>query len=176
MSLRCRLILIFSDTHDTLSSSIGCRTERRERKEWKVKTHDLSSSAVAAAFITIPLVASTGCDWVARSNPGAWLIVRHDACRTESWQPWGKLEAWRERDGKDSVCCRFNLLSEEQEGGELLMSEIFTNAEKGGEFFMDTERQFRAAVTPIPSPQSSGDFSALSPVGVGCVMSMERIL
>ncbi|XP_050225479.1 uncharacterized protein LOC126674963 [Mercurialis annua] len=145
-------------------------TERRERKGWKVKIHDLSGSAVAAAFITTPFVPSTGCDWVAKSNPGAWLIVRPDMCRSESWQPWGKLEAWRERGIRDSICCRFHLLSESQESGDVLMSEIFMNAEKGGEFFIDTDRQMRAAATPIPSPQSSGDFSGLSPAG-GFVMS-----
>lgn len=145
--------------------------ERRERKGWKVKIHDLSGSAVAAAFITTPFVPSTGCDWVARSNPGAWLIVRPDICRPESWQPWGKLEAWRERGIRDSVCCRFRLISDDQEGGELLISEIFINAEKGGEFFIDTDRQMRAAATPIPSPQSSGDFAALGPVVGGFVMS-----
>ncbi|KAF5451862.1 hypothetical protein F2P56_026924 [Juglans regia] len=144
--------------------------ERRERKGWKVKIHDLSGSAVAAAFITTPFVPSTGCDWVARSNPGAWLIVRPDVCRPESWQPWGKLEAWRERGIRDSVCCRFRLISDDQEGGELLISEIFINAEKGGEFFIDTDRQMRAAATPIPSPQSSGDFAALGPVVGGFVM------
>ncbi|KAM7273500.1 hypothetical protein ACFE04_028164 [Oxalis oulophora] len=140
--------------------------ERRERKGWKVKIHDLSGSAVAAAFITTPFVPSTGCDWVAKSNPGAWLIVRPDACRPESWQPWGKLEAWRERGIRDAICCRFHLLSDSQEGsGDVLMSEILMSAEKGGEFFIDTDRQMRT--TPIPSPQSSGDFSGLGPGGVG---------
>ncbi|GKV47572.1 hypothetical protein SLEP1_g54468 [Rubroshorea leprosula] len=145
--------------------------ERRERKGWKVKIHDLSGSAVAAAFITTPFVPSTGCDWVAKSNPGVWLIVHPDACRPESWLPWGKLEAWRERGIRDSVCCRFHLLSEGQDGGEFLMSEVLINADKGGEFFIDTDRQTRTAVTPIPSPQSSGDFSALSPIGAGFVMN-----
>ncbi|QHO24361.1 uncharacterized protein DS421_12g371580 [Arachis hypogaea] len=109
-----------------------------------------------------------------RSNPGAWLIVRPDACRPESWQPWGKLEAWRERGLRDSVCFRFHVLSEAREGGELLMSEIFLSAEKGGEFFIDTERHMRtanASANPVPSPQSSGDFGALTPVGGGFVMS-----
>ncbi|XP_073124464.1 uncharacterized protein [Henckelia pumila] len=142
--------------------------ERRERKGWRVKIHDLSGSAVAAAFITTPFVPSTGCDWVAKSNPGAWLIVRPDACRPESWQPWGKLEAWRERGIKDSICCRFHLLSDGLEGGELLMSEILIDAEKGGEFFIDTDRQ---GASPLPSPQSSGDFTALSPITGGFVMS-----
>ncbi|KAB1220139.1 hypothetical protein CJ030_MR3G006629 [Morella rubra] len=155
------------------TDSSDLETARRERKGWKVKIHDLSGSAVAAAFITTPFVPSTGCDWVARSNPGAWLIVRPDICRPESWQPWGKLEAWRERGIRDSVCCRFRLLSEGQEGPELLISEIFINAEKGGVFFIDTDRQMRAAeaASPIPSPQSSGDFAALGPVIGGFVMS-----
>lgn len=150
-------------------------TERRERKGWKVTIHDLSGSAVAAAFITTPFVPSTGCDWVARSNPGAWMIVSPDPCRPESWQPWAKLEAWRERGSiRDSVCCRFRLLSECQEAAELLMSEIHINAEKGGEFFIDTDRQMQAAAAaapPIPSPQSSGDFAALGPAVGGFVMS-----
>ncbi|KAK4416152.1 hypothetical protein Salat_2722600 [Sesamum alatum] len=156
------------------SSSNGFSTEieRRERKGWKVKIHDLSGSAVAAAFITTPFVPSTGCDWVAKSNPGAWLIVRADPCRSESWQPWGKLEAWRERRGvRDSVCCRFHLLSDRHEGGELLMSEILINAEKGGEFFIDTDRPVPDMATPVPTPQGSGDLAALSPVSGGFVMS-----
>lgn len=148
-------------------------SDRRERKGWKVKIHDLSGSAVAAAFITTPFVPSTGCDWVARSNPGAWLIVRPDACRPESWQPWGKLEAWRERGIRDSICCRFHLMSEGQEGGDFLMSEMFINAERGGEFFIDTDKQMRAmaAAAPLPSPKSSGDYAALGAIVGGFVMS-----
>ncbi|KAL0397484.1 UNVERIFIED_CONTAM: hypothetical protein Scaly_0196800 [Sesamum calycinum] len=125
----------------------------------------------SAAFITTPFVPSSGCDWVAKSNPGAWLIVRPDACRPESWQPWGKLEVWRERGIRDSICFRFHVFSDGQEGGEFLMSELLINAEKGGEFFIDTDRQIRGAATPVPSPQSSGDFAALSPVTGGFVMS-----
>ncbi|XWS64958.1 hypothetical protein CRYUN_Cryun05aG0048900 [Craigia yunnanensis] len=125
------------------ADSSDIETERRERKGWKVKILDLSGLAVAAAFITTPFVASTACDWVARSNLGAWLIVRPDVCRPESWLPWGKLEAWRERGIRDS----------------------------GGEFFIDTDRQMREAPTPVPSPQSSGDVSALSPIAGGFVMS-----
>ncbi|KAL4563646.1 hypothetical protein LXL04_027691 [Taraxacum kok-saghyz] len=146
-------------------------TERRERKGWKVKIHDLSGSAVAAAFMTTPFVPSTGCDWVARSNPGSWLIVRPDAFRPENWLPWGKLEAWRERGGvRDSIFIRFHLLSDGQDGGELLMSEILINAERGGEFFIDTDRQ-ASTNSSIPSPQSSGDFAGLSPADSGFVMS-----
>ncbi|XP_042504942.1 uncharacterized protein LOC122081760 [Macadamia integrifolia] len=144
--------------------------ERRERKGWKLMIHDLSGSAVAAAFMATPFVPSMGCDRVARSNPGAWLIVRPDACGLESWQPWGKLEAWRERGIKDSICCRFHLLSEGQEGGELLFSEIMINADKGGVFFIDTDKQTQSG-TPVPSPQSSGDFASLSPIVGGFVMN-----
>lgn len=154
------------------ASGSDVETERRERKGWKVKIHDLSGSAVAAAFITTPFVPSTGCDWVARSNPGAWLIVRPDPCRSECWEPWGKLEAWRERGGiRDSVCCRFCLL---QEGADFLVSEININAEKGGVFFIDTDRQMKTAATaatPIPSPRSSGDYAGLNPPVGGFVMS-----
>lgn len=150
-------------------------TERRERKGWKVTIHDLSGSAIAAAFITTPFVPSCGCDWVARSNPGSWLIVRPDSCRPDSWQPWGKLEAWRERGVRDLVCCRFHLIFEIHDGGggEILMSEIFLNTEKGGEFVIDVDRQVQAAgtVTPVSSPQNSGDLTALSPVAGGFVMS-----
>ncbi|KAL7120752.1 hypothetical protein ACP275_02G141300 [Erythranthe tilingii] len=174
------------DPLSTFASSSGDGshqdTERRERKGWNVKIHDLSGSAVAAAFITTPFVPSTGCDWVARSNPGAWLIVRPDPYQHDSWQPWGKLEAWRERRGggiiRDSVNFRFHVFSDGQEGGKnLLISEISLGAEKGGEFFIDTDRQIRAtaeaaaAAAAVPSPQSSGDFTELSPVAGGFVMS-----
>ncbi|KAE8668838.1 glycine-rich protein A3-like [Hibiscus syriacus] len=152
------------------ADNIDIETGRRERKGWKVKIHDLSGSAVAAAFITTPFVPSTGCDWVAKSNPGAWLILRPGTLRPQSWLPWGKLEAWRERGIRDSLCCRFNLLSEAQDS-EVLMSEIHMNAEKGGEFFIDTDKQMWHAPTPLPSPQSSGDFSALNPNLGGFVMS-----
>lgn len=158
-------------------------SERRERKGWKVKIHDLSGSAVAAAFITTPFVPSSGCDWVARSNPGAWLIVRPDPSGgPDGWQPWGKLEAWRERGMRDSVCCRFRLLSEGHwGGGDVLLPEISINAEKGGEFFIDTDRQMKAVgaqqatPSPVPSPHSSGDFTSLGPSVGGFVMSC-RIL
>ncbi|KAE8729662.1 hypothetical protein F3Y22_tig00003435pilonHSYRG00029 [Hibiscus syriacus] len=72
--------------------NLDIETGRRERKGWKVKIHDLSGSAVAAAFITTPFVPSTGYDWVAKSNPRAWLILRPDALRPESWLLWGKLK------------------------------------------------------------------------------------
>ncbi|KAF9624901.1 hypothetical protein IFM89_015523 [Coptis chinensis] len=145
-------------------------TERRERKGWKMMIHDLSGSAVAAAFMATPFVPSTGCDRVARSNPGAWLIVRPDNFGPDSWQPWGKLEAWREHGSNDSVCCRFHLLSEGQEGGGFVVSEISISADKGGEFFIDTERQTLSG-TPVPSPKSSGDVASVVPIQGGFVMN-----
>ncbi|KAG9452926.1 hypothetical protein H6P81_005830 [Aristolochia fimbriata] len=153
-----------------LSSTGGddAESERRERKGWRVMIHDLSGSPVAAAFMATPFVPSTGCDRVARSNPGAWLILRPDACGADSWQPWGRLEAWRERGSRDSVCCRLHLLSEGQEGG-ILVSEILISTDKGGEFLIDMDKQTPSG-TPVPSPQSSGDFAAVGPIIGGFVM------
>nr|GMC86593.1 uncharacterized protein LOC109163986 [Ipomoea batatas] len=130
-------------------------TERRERKGWKVTIHDISGSAVAAAFISTPFVPSAGCDWVGRTNPGTWLIVFPDRCRRQSWQPWGKLEAWRERGG--SICCRFHLLCDSQQ--DLLMSEILISAERGGEFYIDTDKRVQSAASRDYVPVSgSGGF------------------
>ncbi|KAH0642133.1 hypothetical protein KY290_035226 [Solanum tuberosum] len=167
VSPRDPLSNFWSSSFDGSELDIG----KRERKGWNVKIHDLSGSAVAAAFITTPFVPSTGCDWAARSNPGAWLIVRSNVCRPESWHPWGKLEAWRERGIRDSICCRFHLLTEGHELGDLLMSEILISAEKGGEFYIDTDKQVRAASTPMHSPRGSGDFAAVSLAAGGFVMS-----
>ncbi|KAK9120321.1 hypothetical protein Syun_017938 [Stephania yunnanensis] len=155
----------------SMKEGIDQESERKARKGWKVMIHDLSGAAVAAAFIATPFVPSSGCDRVARSNPGAWLIVRPDICGTDSWQPWGKLEAWRERGVKDSVSFRFHLVPEGQEaGGSILVSELLISADKGGEFFIDTDRQTPSG-TPLPSPQSSGDFAAVAPVVAGFVMN-----
>lgn len=131
----------------TNPSSVEQGGERRERKGWKAMIYDLSGSAVAAASMSTPFVPSTGCDWVSRSNPGAWLILRPDHfCSGESWQPWGRLEAWRETGTRDSVCLRLHLLPEDQDAG-VLVSEVVLSAEKGGEFFIDMDRQ-----TPTGTP------------------------
>ena len=82
-------------------------SEIRERKGWLVMIHDLSGSAVTAAFMVTPFVPSTGYDCVSRSNPGAWLILRPDFSCVDTWQPWGRLEAWREHSGKDYIGYRF---------------------------------------------------------------------
>lgn len=120
---------------------------RRERKGWKVVIHDLSGSAVAAAFMATPFVPAPGGDTVARSNPGAWLIVRADTTgSSDSWQPWGRLEAWREpaaaasSSSKDTVRLRLHLLPDRQDDC-VLVSEAPLSSDRGGEFFIDMDRQ-----------------------------------
>jgi hypothetical protein len=125
---------------------------RRERKGWKVVIHDLSGSAVAAAFMATPFVAASGCDTVARSNPGAWLIARAGAtapgstsssAAVESWQPWGRLEAWRDQGGaarQDTVCLRLRLLPDGQDAC-MLVAETPLRSDRGGEFAIDMDRQ-----------------------------------
>ncbi|KAJ7543269.1 hypothetical protein O6H91_09G031400 [Diphasiastrum complanatum] len=138
--------------------------EKKERKGWLIMIHDLSGSPVAAASMVTPFVPSTGSDKVSRSNPGAWLILRPDPSSVDSWQPWGRLEAWRER-GKGELGLRFQLVG----GGGLagvgtgiVLSECVINCKKGGEFLIDTVR-FRPgnspAISPVESPHSSGDCS-----------------
>ncbi|BBN05011.1 hypothetical protein MPTK1_3g09520 [Marchantia polymorpha subsp. ruderalis] len=139
--------------------------ERKERKGWLVMIHDLSGSPVAAASMVTPFVPSAGSDLVSRSNPGAWLILRPEPSGVDSWRPWGRLEAWRER-GRGVVGCKFTL---NQEGGGVagvssgvLIAEAVLNAQKGGEFLIDTGRlrpEGSSTNSPIQSPKSSGEFS-----------------
>ncbi|CAI9785403.1 unnamed protein product [Fraxinus pennsylvanica] len=81
----------------------------KERKGWSITVPDLSGSPVAAASTVTPFVPSLGTDRVSRSNPGAWLILRHSH---STWKPWGRLEAWREGNGGDLLGYRFELISE----------------------------------------------------------------
>ncbi|KAG8046597.1 hypothetical protein GUJ93_ZPchr0008g13306 [Zizania palustris] len=144
---------------------------RERRKGWKVVIHDLSGSAVASAFMTTPFVPAKDCDTVARSNPGAWLIARAGVTvagsSLQSWQPWGRLEAWREGAGapagKDTVCLRLHLLPEGQDACTLV-SETPLRSDKGGEFFIDMDRQ-----APTASCAASGPGEACA--GGGFVMS-----
>ncbi|XP_008777938.1 uncharacterized protein LOC103697788 [Phoenix dactylifera] len=138
--------------------------DRRERKGWKIMIHDLSGSAVAAAFMATPFVPSMGCDRVARSNPGAWLILRPDAAGSSGWHPWGRLEAWRETGSRDSVCLRLHLLPEGQEAG-VLVSEALISSEKGGEFYIDMDRQTPVG-TPVPSSQGGTGYFTTSLAGL----------
>ncbi|XP_074563081.1 uncharacterized protein LOC141819735 [Curcuma longa] len=129
---------------------ITSTSEKRERKGWKVMIHDLSGSVVAAAFMATPFVPSTGCDRVDHSNPGAWLILHPNAAGSaESWQPWGRLEAWREESGhpRDTICLRLHILSQGQEAG-ILVSDIAMSTDKGGEFCIDMDQHLPAGGTP----------------------------
>ncbi|RLM61393.1 uncharacterized protein C2845_PM14G03660 [Panicum miliaceum] len=147
---------------------------RRERKGWKVVIHDLSGSAVAAAFMVTPFVPAPGGDTVARSNPGAWLIVRADSTgSSESWQPWGRLEAWRESSApaavassRDTVRLRLHLLPDGQDDC-VLLSEAPLSSDKGGEFSIDMDRQAPPATAADHCAASLGAACA----GGGFVMS-----
>ncbi|KAG6481576.1 hypothetical protein ZIOFF_058180 [Zingiber officinale] len=141
--------------------------EKRERKGWKVMIHDLSGSAVAAAFMATPFVPSSGCDRVDRSNPGAWLILHPSpASSAESWHLWGRLEAWREAGPRDTICLRLHILSEGQETG-ILVSDVAISSDKGGEFFIDMDR--RVPVNSSPAGRLEGSTQGL------CSASLEAI-
>ncbi|MCO5602022.1 hypothetical protein L7F22_056149 [Adiantum nelumboides] len=158
---------------------------KRERKGWLVMIHDLSGSPVAAASMVTPFVPSSGSNYVSRSNPGAWLILRPEPgglLRSEpggvsSWCPWGRLEAWREQGIKGGLGCRFQLVPD---GGGMngirdgiLISETVICAHKGGDFLIDTGKGYSGFSFPVDSPHSSGDFTfnmALSSMN-GFVMS-----
>ncbi|CAL4996935.1 unnamed protein product [Urochloa decumbens] len=145
-------------------AEMAAAMRRKERKGWKVVIHDLSGSAVAAAFMATPFVPAPGGDTVARSNPGAWLIVRAAGAGTmgsssDSWQPWGRLEAWRESpstssaappapaSSRDTVRLRLHLLPDGHDDC-VLVSEAPLGSEKGGEFAIDMDRQ-----APPPPPE-----------------------
>ncbi|RRT85307.1 hypothetical protein BHE74_00016048 [Ensete ventricosum] len=159
--------------HWTNSNTENHDAERRERKGWKVMIHDLSGSAVAAAFMATPFVPSMGCDRVARSNPGAWLILRPDPISSsESWHPWGRLEAWRETGPRDTVCLRLHILPEGQDTG-ILVSDVAISSDKGGEFYIDMDRQMPVGIS-VGKPQgSTGEFcsASLAPMVGGFVMN-----
>ncbi|GJN12356.1 hypothetical protein PR202_ga30627 [Eleusine coracana subsp. coracana] len=129
-----------SGSSDEKDAAEELRKREAVRKGWKVAIHDLSGSAVAAAFMCTPFVPAPGGDTVAASNPGAWLIVRADTTRSsDSWQPWGRLEAWR--DG-GQVRLRLRLLPERQDEDYcVLVSEARLRSDRGGEFAIDMDRR-----------------------------------
>ncbi|KAJ8480372.1 hypothetical protein OPV22_024099 [Ensete ventricosum] len=136
-------------------SSFGSERERpgKERKGWSVTVHDLSGSPVALASMVTPFVASPGTDRVSRSNPGAWLILRPG---DGTWQPWGRLEAWRERGGPagDGLGYRFELLPDTAAGPGVTLAESTISASKGGKFAIDLTG---AGANPLArTPSSSG--------------------
>ncbi|GLJ53188.1 hypothetical protein SUGI_1133480 [Cryptomeria japonica] len=141
--------------------------DRRERKGWLVMIHDLSGSPVAAASMVTPFVPSPGSDRVSHSNPGAWLILRPDHRGEDSWIPWGRLEAWRERGASGGLGCKFELMAEggglAGMGNGLLLAESVISSTKGGKFLIDTGHGKAAgtpiANSPVSTPRSSGDFN-----------------
>ncbi|KAH6813460.1 hypothetical protein C2S51_022478 [Perilla frutescens var. frutescens] len=123
-----------------------------ERKGWSITIHDLSGSPVAAASMVTPFVPqSPGADSVGKSNPGAWLILRPGY---SSWKPWGRLEAWRERN---TVCYRFDLIPDGALDA-LPLANSYVSTKNGGKFTID----ITTAPTPMASPSTSFDFSSSS--------------
>lgn len=133
----------------------------KERKGWSVTVHDLSGSPVALASMVTPFVASPGTDRVSRSNPGAWLILR--PAGDGAWEPWARLECWRERGGAgaaDSLGYRFELLLPGVDHA-VPLAESSIAASKGGKFAIDMSaaQPLSRGGTPGCSPRGSGDFS-----------------
>lgn len=110
----------------------------RERKGWMIIVYDLSGSAVAAASMTTPFVASPGSDRVSRSNPGAWLILRPNGVSISSWKPWGRLEAWRERGPVDGLGYKFELVASTGLSSGVPIAEGTMSVKKGGRFCIDS--------------------------------------
>ncbi|XP_020158223.1 uncharacterized protein [Aegilops tauschii subsp. strangulata] len=151
-------------TNSDLRRSVA-QTEReaagKERKGWSVTVHDLSGSPVALASMVTPFVASPGTDRVSRSNPGAWLILR--PAGDGAWEPWGRLECWRERGGagsSDSLGYRFDLLVPGVDHAVPIADSTIA-ASKGGKFALDltAAQPLSRGSTPGCSPRGSGDFS-----------------
>ncbi|KAG9134799.1 hypothetical protein Leryth_001106 [Lithospermum erythrorhizon] len=109
----------------------------KERKGWMIIIYDLSGSAVAAASMITPFVASPGSDRVSRSNPGAWLILQPNGVSVSSWKPWGRLEAWRERGHVDGLGYKFELITHSGLTSGIPIAEGTMNVKKGGRFCID---------------------------------------
>eukprot|EP00249_Psilotum_nudum_P028033 c3644_g1_i2 orf=569-1549(+) len=161
-SMRSRNGLLDSSLGNGWSGHHGERD--KERKGWLIIIHDLSGSPVAAASMITPFVPTTGSDCVCRSNPGAWLILKAEPVGEDSWRPWGRLEAWRERGPKGGLGCRFHLVGEVigiGAGNGVSVTETIINSRKGGMFLVDTAKfrpENQVSASPIDSPHSSGDF------------------
>ncbi|GJM96773.1 hypothetical protein PR202_ga13638 [Eleusine coracana subsp. coracana] len=135
----------------------------KERKGWSVTVHDLSGSPVALASMVTPFVASPGTDRVSRSNPGAWLIMR--PAGDGAWEPWARLECWRERGGAgsaDSLGYHFDLLVPGVDHA-VPLAESSIPASKGGKFAIDltasAQQPLSRGGTPGCRPRGSGDFT-----------------
>ncbi|KAG5526245.1 hypothetical protein RHGRI_032507 [Rhododendron griersonianum] len=138
----------------------------KERKGWSITIHDLSGSPVAAASMVTPFVPSPGTDRVSRSNPGAWLILRPG---DNTWKPWGRLEAWRERGsrGGNHLGYRFDLLPDAAVvgGGDAAVTVVSStlSAKTGGKFVID----IGAGASPASSRSSSFDLESGDESGSG---------
>jgi len=125
----------------------------KQRKGWQITVHDLPGSTVAMASMVTPFVPSQGSDHVSQSNPGAWLILRPSE---GAWNPWGRLEAWRECGGSDSVGYRFHLLTDSDATATLAAGAI--SSKNGGKFSIDMTSS--VGTTPVHTPKSSCDFGS----------------
>uniref|UniRef100_A0A6N2L3L3 DUF1005 domain-containing protein n=1 Tax=Salix viminalis TaxID=40686 RepID=A0A6N2L3L3_SALVM len=132
----------------------------KERKGWSITIHDLSGSPVAMASMVTPFVPTPGSDHVSQSNPGAWLILRPSH---GTWKPWGRLEAWRERN-TSALGYRFELLHDSFSASPsttTLVNSVI-KAKNGGKFTIDMTN---SVSTPASSPHSSCDFGSGSGSG-----------
>ncbi|XP_021717165.1 uncharacterized protein LOC110685015 [Chenopodium quinoa] len=127
----------------------------KERKGWSITVHDLSGSPVAAASMVTPFVPSHGSDKVSKSNPGAWLILRPG---DQTWKPWGRLEAWRERTGlgSEGLGHRFELLPDAMGPAGVTMAQSSIPVRPGGKFNIDVT----TGPSLASSPNSSIDFGS----------------
>ncbi|CAN0838777.1 hypothetical protein LINGRAHAP2_LOCUS2338 [Linum grandiflorum] len=123
----------------------------KERKGWSITVHDLSGSPVAAALMVTPFVPSPGSDRVSGSNPGCWLILRPG---DGAWEPWARLEAWRERGASDGLGYRLELMPDMSAAG-VVLAESTLSSRRGGKFVVDTPGSGNSSAC---SPRSSGDY------------------
>ncbi|KAK9666556.1 hypothetical protein RND81_14G193300 [Saponaria officinalis] len=136
----------------------------KERKGWSITIHDLSGSPVAAASMVTPFVPSQGSDWVSRSNPGVWLIMRPGE---RTWKPWGRLESWRERDGpgSDAIGHRLEIIPDVGVPASVMgpntLAQGSVRARSGGNFSIN----IATGPSPSTSPNSSIDFGSWSGSG-----------
>ncbi|KAF5743968.1 hypothetical protein HS088_TW08G00556 [Tripterygium wilfordii] len=139
--------------------SLGSNKDQslKERKGWSITIHDLSGSPVAMASMVTPFVPSPRSDQVSKSNPGAWLILRPGH---GTWNPWGRLEAWRDNSHSDAVSYRFDLLHDTATPTTVANSTI--SGKTGGKFTIDMSS---SEATPVNSPHSSCDFGSGSASG-----------
>lgn len=156
-NLRSRSSLSEPSTSTSCFSSCAAdkETSVKERKGWSITIHDLSGSPVAAASMVTPFVPSQGSDRVSKSNPGSWLILRPG---DNTWKPWGRLEAWRERNGE--LGYRFEIIPDGATDAITLVNSTIST-KKGGKIGIDIIN----GATPLTSPNSSFDLSSGSGSG-----------